>query len=117
MSINDLPNLQSFFIDDLPSNLLKLLICKARGIWWNTTWEHLTSLSELCLLFDDIVKGKMKTQVPFLPTNLISLEILLIEDITYLDCMWLQHLTFLHKLKIFYCSQAQVVARRVVFLS
>ncbi|XP_058721504.1 putative disease resistance RPP13-like protein 1 isoform X2 [Vicia villosa] len=101
MEIHDLPNLQqSFSIDDLPNNLRELTVGRVGGILWNTTWEHLTSLPDLYLLGDDIVKGLMRTQVPFLPTNLVSLQISELKDIECLDGKWLQNLTSLHKLEI-----------------
>ncbi|XP_058721687.1 putative disease resistance RPP13-like protein 1 [Vicia villosa] len=101
MNIVNLPNLQSFSIDDLPNNLRDLLIGGVGGIWWNTTWQHLTSLSTLDIRSHDIVKGLMKTQVPFLPTNLISLNIGDLKDIECLDGKWLQHLTSLQQLLIY----------------
>ncbi|KAL5078254.1 hypothetical protein RYX36_017238, partial [Vicia faba] len=100
MEIVDLPNLQSFSIDELPISLRYLTIGKVGGIWWNTTWEHLTSLSMLETWGDDIVKGLIERQVPFLPTNLVSLRIYWLEDVECLDGKWLQHLTSLHTLEI-----------------
>ncbi|CAI8595989.1 unnamed protein product [Vicia faba] len=100
MKIVDLPNLQSFSIHDLPISLRYLSIGEVGGIWWNTTWEHLTSLSMLDTWGDDIVKGLIERQVPFLPTNLVSLHIYCLEDVECLDGKWLQHLTSLHKLEI-----------------
>ncbi|XP_058721525.1 putative disease resistance RPP13-like protein 1 isoform X2 [Vicia villosa] len=100
MVIRELPNLQSFSIGDLPKNLVKLRVGYVGGILWNTTWQHLTSLSELLIEGGDIVKGVMRTQVPFLPTNLVSLRVAGLEDIECLDGKWLQHLTSLHKLEI-----------------
>ncbi|XP_058721539.1 putative disease resistance RPP13-like protein 1 [Vicia villosa] len=100
MTITGLPNLQSFPIDDIPINLRGLSVGKVGGILWNSTWEHLTSLSKLDIEGDDIVKGLMKRKVPFLPTNLVSLGIFRLEDIECLDGKWLQHLSTLHKLEI-----------------
>ncbi|XP_058721515.1 putative disease resistance protein At3g14460 isoform X2 [Vicia villosa] len=100
MEILELPNLQSFPIDDMPINLWELSVGNVGGILWNTTWQHLTCLSKLSLYFDDIVKGVMRMQVPFLPTNLVSLVISDFEDIECLDGKWLQHLSTLHKLEI-----------------
>ncbi|KAL5078244.1 hypothetical protein RYX36_017228 [Vicia faba] len=86
MKIVDLPNLQSFSIHDLPISLRYLWIGKVGGIWWNTTWEHLTSLSRLDTWGDDIVKGD---------------DIYCLEDVECLDGKWLQHLTSLHTLEIY----------------
>ncbi|XP_058721535.1 putative disease resistance RPP13-like protein 1 isoform X2 [Vicia villosa] len=107
MTITGLPNLQSFSIDDMPINLQQLLVREVGGILWNTTWQHLTSLSMLRIKSDDIVKGLMKTQVPFLPTNLVSLGIFELKDIECLDGKWLQHLTSLHKLVIDHAPKLQ----------
>ncbi|CAI8595981.1 unnamed protein product [Vicia faba] len=82
-------------------SLRYLWIGKVGGIWWNTTWEHLTSLSRLDTWGDDIVKGLIERQVPFLPTNLVSLRIYCLEDVECLDGKWLQHLTSLHTLEIY----------------
>ncbi|XP_058721508.1 putative disease resistance RPP13-like protein 1 [Vicia villosa] len=101
MEIIDLPNLQSFSIDDIPINLRELSVSEVGGILWNKTWKHLTSLSVLLLLSDDIVKAMMKTKVSFLPTKLVSLRIYGLEDIECLDGKWLQHLTSLHTLEIY----------------
>ncbi|KAL5078246.1 hypothetical protein RYX36_017230 [Vicia faba] len=100
MKIVYLPNLQSFSIHELPISLRYLSIGKVGGIWWNTTWEHLTSLSRLDIRGDDIVKGLIERQVPFLPTNLVSLRMYWLEDVECLDGKWLQHLTSLHSLII-----------------
>ncbi|XP_058721591.1 putative disease resistance protein At3g14460 [Vicia villosa] len=102
MIITNLPNLQSFSIDGLPITLRELWIIKVRGILWNTTCEHLTSLSKLKISGDDFVNTMIKMQVPFLPTNLVSLWISDLKDIECLDGKWLQHLTSLHKLEIYY---------------
>ncbi|XP_058721528.1 putative disease resistance RPP13-like protein 1 [Vicia villosa] len=100
MEIRELPNLQSFPIDDLPITLRELSVSNVGGILCNTTWQHHTSLSKLAIRGDDIVKGVMKRQVPFLPTNLVSLVICDLKDIECLDGKWLQHLTSLHTLHI-----------------
>ncbi|XP_058721662.1 putative disease resistance RPP13-like protein 1 [Vicia villosa] len=100
MEIHNLPNLQSFSIDDLPITLRELRVGRVGGILWNTTWQHHTCLSKLSLVHDDIVKGVMRTQVPFLSTNLVSLRICHLKDKEYLNGKWLQHLTSLHTLTI-----------------
>ncbi|XP_058721600.1 putative disease resistance RPP13-like protein 1 [Vicia villosa] len=101
MEIHNLPNLQSFSIDDLPITLRELTVDKVGGILWNTTWRHHPSLSMLSIWSNDFVKGLMRTQVPFLPANLVSLRIFWLEDIECLDGKWLQHLTSLHTLAIY----------------
>ncbi|XP_058721590.1 putative disease resistance RPP13-like protein 1 [Vicia villosa] len=101
MAIHHLPNLQSFPIDML-INLRELSVGNVGGILWNITWQHHTSLSKLAIWGDDIVKALMESQVPFLPTNLVSLRIYGFEDIECLDGKWLQHLTSLHTLDIGY---------------
>ncbi|XP_058721608.1 putative disease resistance RPP13-like protein 1 [Vicia villosa] len=100
MSIIGLPNLQSFSIDDFPITLRELRVGEVGGILWNTTWEHLTSLSKLHTRGDDMLKGLMKRQVRFLPTNLTLLCMACLEDIECLDGKWLQHLTSLRTLYI-----------------
>ncbi|MCH90562.1 CC-NBS-LRR resistance protein, partial [Trifolium medium] len=80
--------------------LRDLSVGKVEGVLWNTSWERYTSLSELQIRSDDIVKVLMKTDVPLLPPNLVILQIANLEDIECLDGKWLQHLTSLHKLEI-----------------
>ncbi|CAK8564623.1 unnamed protein product [Lathyrus sativus] len=98
MEIDNLPNLQSFVINELPSRLQKLSVGSVGGIIWNTepTWEHLTCLSELRINGDDIVNTLMR---PLLPTSLVTLCICGLND-TSIDEKWLQHLTCLQNLEI-----------------
>ncbi|XP_050882273.1 putative disease resistance protein At3g14460 isoform X1 [Lathyrus oleraceus] len=98
MEIDNLPNLQSFVIDELPRRLQKLSVGSVGGIIWDTepTWEHLTCLSELRIIGDDIVNTLMG---PLLPTSLVTLCICGLND-TSIDEKWLQHLTSLQNLEI-----------------
>ncbi|XP_050882303.1 putative disease resistance protein At3g14460 [Lathyrus oleraceus] len=98
MEIDNLPNLQSFVIDELPSSLRKLSVGSVGGITWNTepTWEHLTCLSELRINGGDTVNTLMG---PLLPTSLVTLCICGLND-TSIDEKWLQHLTSLQNLEI-----------------
>ncbi|XP_058721786.1 putative disease resistance RPP13-like protein 1 [Vicia villosa] len=98
MEIDNLPNLQSFVIDELPSSLRKLSVGFVGGIMWNTgpTWEHLTCLSELRINGDDMVNMLM---VPLLPKTLVKLCICGLTDRSIGE-RWLQHLTSLQNLEI-----------------
>ncbi|CAK8564644.1 unnamed protein product [Lathyrus sativus] len=105
MYMDNLPNLQSFSIDDLPMSLREIRIGEVGEILWNTTsWEHLTSLSALSLSGDDVVKALVKIQVPVLPINIVDLEIFSLEDVECLDGKWLKHLSSLHTLEIHFAS-------------
>ncbi|XP_058759472.1 putative disease resistance protein At3g14460 [Vicia villosa] len=98
MEIDNLPNLQSFVIDDLPSSLQELTVGSVGGILRNTepTWEHLTCLSVLRINSDDSVNMLMGT---FLPSSLVTLCIYDLND-TVIDGKWFQHLNSLQKLEI-----------------
>ncbi|XP_058721787.1 putative disease resistance protein At3g14460 isoform X1 [Vicia villosa] len=98
MEIDNLPNLQSLVIDELPSSLQKLSVGSVGGIMWNTepSWEHLTCLSVLRINGDDTVNMLMG---PLLPTSLVKLCICGLDD-TSIDEKWLQHLTSLQNLEI-----------------
>ncbi|XP_058721740.1 putative disease resistance protein At3g14460 isoform X2 [Vicia villosa] len=98
MEIDNLPNLQSFFIDDLPSSLQELTVGSVGGIMRNTvpTWEHLTCLSVLRINSDDSVNMLMG---PFLPASILTLCIYDLND-TVIDGKWFQHLKSLQKLEI-----------------
>jgi hypothetical protein len=98
MEIDNLPNLQSFVIDDLPVSLQELTVGSVKGILWNTepTWEHLTCLSVLRINGDDTVNTLM---VPFLPASLVTLCICGLNG-TSIDGKWLEHLTSLQNLEI-----------------
>ncbi|XP_058758770.1 putative disease resistance protein At3g14460 [Vicia villosa] len=98
MEIDNLPNLQSLVIDELPSSLQKLSVGYVGGIMWNTepSWEHLTCLSVLRINGDDTVNMLMG---PLLPTSLVKLCICGLND-TSIDEKWLQHLTSLQNLEI-----------------
>ncbi|RHN58991.1 putative P-loop containing nucleoside triphosphate hydrolase, leucine-rich repeat domain, L [Medicago truncatula] len=98
LEIDNLPNLQSFAIDDLPSSLRELTVGSVGGIMWNTdtTWEHLTCLSVLRINGADTVKTLMR---PLLPKSLVTLCIRGLNDKS-IDGKWFQHLTFLQNLEI-----------------
>jgi len=97
MEIDDMPNLQSFVIDDLPISLRELTVGSVGGIMWNTepTWEHLTCLSVLRINGNATVN----TLMPLLPASLVTLCISGLNN-TSIDGMWLQHLTSLQNLEI-----------------
>ncbi|CAJ2638796.1 unnamed protein product [Trifolium pratense] len=103
MKICNLPNLQSFSIDDFPISLQEMRVGIVGGILWNTTWERLTSLSLFQIWGDDILKPVMKMEVPLLPVSLVTLLIFDVEDIGCLHGMWLQHLTSLKTLEFSCC--------------
>jgi hypothetical protein len=98
MEIDNLPVLQSFVIDDLPSSLQELTVGSVGGIMWNSkpTWEHLTCLSVLRINGNDTVNSLM---VPLLPASLVTLCIRGFNDKT-IDRKWFQHLTSLQNLEI-----------------
>jgi hypothetical protein len=103
MSIGCLPNLQSCSINDLPISVRKLHVDRVGGVLWNTTWEHLTSLSVLRINGDDIVKAVMNMKVRLLPISLVTLSIAYVQDIACLDGLWLHHLTSLENLEFSCC--------------
>ncbi|CAK8564618.1 unnamed protein product [Lathyrus sativus] len=98
MEFDNLPNLQSFVIDDLPSSLQELTVGSVGGIMWNTkpTWEHLTCLSVLRINDDNTVTTLMG---PFLPSSLVTLCICGLSDTSF-DGKWLQHINSLQNLEI-----------------
>jgi len=98
LEIDNLPNLQSFVIDDLPSSLHELTVGSVGGITWNTdtSWEHLTCLSVLRINGDDTVKTLMG---PLLPKSLVTLCIRGL-NVKSFDGKWFQHLTSLQNLEI-----------------
>jgi len=98
MEIDNLSNLQSFVIDDLPSNLKELTVGSVGGIMWNIepTWEHLTCLSVLRINGNDTVNTLM---APMLPASLVTLCIRSLSDTSF-NGKWLQHLTSLQNLEI-----------------
>ncbi|XP_039688375.1 putative disease resistance protein At3g14460 isoform X2 [Medicago truncatula] len=98
MEIDDLPNLQSFVVDDLPISLRELTVGSVGGIMWNTepAWEHLTCLSVLRINGNATVNTLM---VPVLPASLVTLCISGLNDKS-IDGKWLQHLTSLQDLEI-----------------
>ncbi|RHN66518.1 putative P-loop containing nucleoside triphosphate hydrolase, leucine-rich repeat domain, L [Medicago truncatula] len=98
MEIDNLPNLQSFVIDDFPISLQKLTVGYVGGIMWNTeqTWEHLTCLSVLRINGNDMVNTLMG---PLLPKSLETLCICGLNDKS-IDEKWFEHLTSLQNLEI-----------------
>ncbi|MCH80184.1 disease resistance protein [Trifolium medium] len=100
MKIGDVPNLQSFSVDDFPTSLRELTVSNIGGILWNSTFERLNSLSVLRIWSDVIVKALMEMKVPLLPASLVSLQISSLKDIECLDGRWLQHLTSLQDFTI-----------------
>jgi hypothetical protein len=112
MSICGLPNLQSCSINDFPISLRELDVNKVGGVLWNTTWEHLTSLSELRIRGDDIVKAVMNMEVRLLPISLVTLSIGDVEDIECLDGLSLHHLTSLENLEFSFCDNLKSLPKK-----
>jgi hypothetical protein len=98
MEIDNLLNLHSFVIDDLPITLRELTVGSVGGILQNTepTWIRLKCLSVLRIKGGDMVNMFV---VPFLPTFLVTLCICGLDD-KNIDWKWLQHLTSLQNLEI-----------------
>jgi hypothetical protein len=98
MEVDNLPNLQSFVIDDLPISLQELTVGSVGGILWNTkpTWKHLKCLSVLRIKGGDTVNTFM---MPFLPASLMTLCICGL-SVNSIDRKWLKHLTSLQNLEI-----------------
>ncbi|CAK8532742.1 unnamed protein product [Lathyrus sativus] len=98
MEIDNLPNLQAFVIDDLPSSLQELTVGSVGWIMRSTgpTCEHLTCLVVLRINRNDSVNMLMW---PFLPASLLTLCIYDLND-TVIDGKWFQHLNSLQKLEI-----------------
>jgi len=98
MEIDNLPNLQSFVIDDLPESLQEPTVGSVGGIMWNTepTWEQLTSLYVLRINGNDTVNSLM---VPLLPASLLTLCVCGLTDTSF-NGRWLQHLNYLQNLEI-----------------
>ncbi|XP_058723731.1 putative disease resistance RPP13-like protein 1 [Vicia villosa] len=98
IEIDNLPNLRSFVINNLPISLKELTVGFVGEIMWNTdpTWEHLTCLSVLRINSNDTVNALMG---PLLPTSLVKLCICGLNT-TRIDGKWLQNLTSLQNLEI-----------------
>jgi len=98
MEIDNLPNLQSFVMDDLPISLRELTVGSVGGIMWNNepTWEHLTCLSVLRINGNVMVN---KLMGPLLPESLVTLCICGL-NVKRIDGKWFQHLTSLRNLEI-----------------
>jgi len=110
MEIDDLPNLQSFVIDDLPIRLLELTVGYLRGLLWNTetTWKHITCLSVLRINGNATVNTLM---APLLPASLVTLCISGFNN-TSIDGKWLQHLTSLQNLEIVNAPKLQSLPKK-----
>ncbi|XP_052117519.1 putative disease resistance protein At3g14460 [Arachis duranensis] len=103
--ICDVPNLESIAEEGLPINLRTLVVGNEEGVYSNTDitkWglDRLTSLSELSIRGEYLVKKLMEIQVPLLPNSLRMLEIEGAREIQDLDGKWLQHLTSLKSLEL-----------------
>ncbi|KAL4342689.1 hypothetical protein AHAS_Ahas11G0003500 [Arachis hypogaea] len=108
--IGDVPNLESIAEEGLPINLRTLGVGNEEGVYSNTAitnWglDRLTSLSELSIKGDYLVKKLMEIQVPLLPNSLRMLEIEGAREIQHLDGKWLQHLTSLKTLSLYECDK------------
>jgi Leucine-rich repeat (LRR) protein len=98
MEIDNLPNLQSFVIDDLPISLQELTVGSVGGILRKTepTWDRLKYLSILRIKGADTVNAFV---MPLLPAYLVTLCICGLSDKS-IGRKWLQHLTCLQNLEI-----------------
>ncbi|CAL5201468.1 unnamed protein product [Lathyrus oleraceus] len=94
MEIDNLPNLQSFLIFNLPSSLQELTVGSVGGVM--SPLNHLTCLSVLRINSNDTENLLMGL---FLPASLVKLCICGLID-TSIDGMSLQHLTSLQNLEI-----------------
>ncbi|QHO18135.1 Putative disease resistance RPP13-like protein [Arachis hypogaea] len=108
--IFDVPNLESIAEEGLPINLRTLGVGNEEGVYCNTAitkWglDRLTSLSELSIKGEYLVKKLMEIQVPLLPNSLRMLEIEGAREIQHLDGKWLQHLTSLKTLSLYECDK------------
>ncbi|XP_057744965.1 putative disease resistance RPP13-like protein 1 [Arachis stenosperma] len=108
--IRDVPNLESIAEEGLPINLRTLGVGNEEGVYSNTAitnWglDRLTSLSELSIKGDYLVKKLMEIQVPQLPNSLELLRIVGAREIQHLDGKWLQHLTSLKTLELYECDK------------
>ncbi|XP_045815248.1 putative disease resistance protein At3g14460 [Trifolium pratense] len=110
MEIDNLLNLQSFVIADLPISLRELTVGSVGGILRNTepTWIHLKCLSVLRIKGGDMVKTFV---VPFLPTFLVTLCICGLDD-KNIDWKWLRHLTSLQNLEIVNAPKLKLLPKK-----
>ncbi|XP_045819874.1 putative disease resistance RPP13-like protein 1 [Trifolium pratense] len=115
MEIDNLPNLQSFLIDDLPTSLRELTVGSVGGMLWNNkpTWGRLNCLSVLRIQDGD----KVNTFVgPFLPASLVTLCISGLTD-KRIEWKWLQHLTSLQNLEIVNASKLKSLPKNGLMIS
>ncbi|PNX63465.1 CC-NBS-LRR resistance protein [Trifolium pratense] len=110
MAIDNLPNLQSFVIDDLPISLRELTVGSVGGISRKTepTWNRLKYLSVLRIKGDDTVNAFV---VPLLPAYLMTLCICGLSDKS-IDWKWLQHLTSLQNLEIVNAPKLKLLPKK-----
>jgi Leucine-rich repeat (LRR) protein len=111
LTIQNLPNLESFANEGLPVNLQSFTVC-SRGSSWTraiTEWslQRLTYLTTFRIGGDDLLNALMKMKVPLLPNSLVSLYIYNLPDVKSLDGKWLQHLTSLENIEISCCRKLE----------
>jgi hypothetical protein len=86
LTIQNLPNLESFANEGLPVNLQSFTVCSCGSSWTRaiTEWslQRLTYLNTLCIGGDDLLNALMKMKVPLLPNSLVSLYIYNLSDIS-----------------------------------
>ncbi|MCH97029.1 NBS resistance protein [Trifolium medium] len=109
LTIQNLPNLESFANEGLPVNLRSFIVCSPGSSWTRaiSEWslQRLTCLVTLRIGGDDLLNALMNMKVPLLPNPLVSLYIYNLSDVKFLDGKWLQHLTSLENLEIASCRK------------
>ncbi|MED6217419.1 hypothetical protein PIB30_017479 [Stylosanthes scabra] len=112
LHIWEVPKLESIAEEGLPINLKSLDIGNARGVYSNTAitkwgFDRLTSLAQLSITGDYMLKKLTEMEVPLLPNSLRTLCIIDAYEIQHLDGRWLQHLTSFKNLLLDNCYKLE----------